>query len=599
MAIDAAGHQERPQPLEAEFAWANRAVVVVDVVESVRLVELDEAKAIARWFTFANEIRSILPTYNGRFIKDLGDGMLLDFEEVRSAVAAALAIQQTIDAANIPYPVEEKIQLRIGMEVSDVILSPNDIHGRGVILASRLTSLAGPGEIIASQHVRDRLISTVDAEIDDLGDCFLRHVKEPVRAYRIGPPGPHHLRNSFIGIEELAPAIAVIPFASRTAREDHDVIGEVLAEELIRALSRYPDLNVISRLSTTAFRGRDAPKGEMGIRLNADYLFSGSYRTDDDTVTLEVELAEQASGRILWSDHMREPFAAIISGEHELVDRLAHGVCSQVMAREIQRARLQPLPTLKAYTLLMGAIALMHRLSAPDFEEARRLLQSLLDRGSRHPTPLAWMANWHALRVQQGWSDDRPQDARLALEYTRRALEADPDCSLAFAIEGHVHAILLNQLDVAMRSYESAIATNPNNSLAWLLKGAAHAFVGEGRRAVDDTQRAIRLSPLDPHQFFYESLAATACIADRQYERALELAQRSLRANRKHTSTLRVMTVAQWNLGFFDDARKTVGELMALEPNLTVSGWLKRHPSAAYPVGQEFSNALRQAGVPN
>jgi tetratricopeptide (TPR) repeat protein len=277
---------------------------------------------------------------------------------------------------------------------------------------------------------------------------------------------------------------------------------------------------------------------------------------------------------------------------------MASKICSAVMDRELQRARAQPLPTLKAYTLLIGAIALIHHLSRPDFEEARRLLEVLIERRARQPIPLAWLANWHVLRVQQGWSADERQDAYLALECTKRALDADPECSLALAIDGFVHTNLLKQLDLAEGCYESALAANPSNALAWLLKGTMHAFKSQGQQAVEHTERALRLSPLDPHRYFYDSLAATACVAARQYDRALELAQRSLRANRKHTSTLRVMTVAQWYLGRSEDARRTAQELLRLQPTLTVSKWLSQTPAAPYPIGREAAEALRQAGVP-
>ena len=576
-------------------------MLLVDIVESVRLIEQDEEKAIARWLALVENIKTrVLPEYSGRLVKTLGDGMLLDFDDVRLAMSAAFAIQGASNLENVGYPPEQQIVLRMGMEVSDVILvEPHDLLGRGVNIAARLMNLAEPGEIVISQHVRDRLTSTLDAEIEDLGDCFLRHVKEPVRAYRVGPPGRHPLIKTKISLEDLAPTIAVIPFAPRRMPDDHHVIGELLAEEIIRALSRSRDLNVISRLSTTAFRGRDATLEEIGSRLHADYVLSGAYSSDEQHITLDAELAETKSGRILWSEHIRGRISALLIGEQELIDRLVASTCAAVMMRELQRSRTQPLPTLKAYTLLMGAISLMHRLSPRDFEELRRLLQALIERGARQPIALAWLANWYVLRVQQGWSEDQPRDARLALECTKRALDADPDCSLAFAIDGFVHTNLLKKLDIAKDCYERAIAANPSNSLAWLLKGTLHAFMSEGRQAFDHTQRALKLSPLDPHHYFYDSLAATACIAARKYQRALELAQRSLRANRKHTSTLRALTVAQWNLGLHDEARATVLELINLEPSFTVSGWLERHPAAPYPIGRETAEVLRRAGAPN
>lgn len=580
-------------------AWAKRAVLLTDIVGSVGLIEQDELGVISHWLNFVERVkRDILPPNNGRLVKGLGDGMLLDFADVRSAVSAALAIQHESRRANAGRPADRQIMLRTGMEVSDVIVEDNDVFGRGVNLAARLMSLAGPGEIVVSQHVRDGLTPSLDAEIEDLGDCYVRGIPEPVRAYRVGPPGPRPRVGSALSFDEMAPSIAVVPFKSRNVCNDHGVVGEVLAEEIIRRLSHSSDLKLLSRLSTTAFSGRNASLDEIGSHLGADYVLSGAYRAGDRRFKLDVELAEVKSGRILWVESLEDRLAAIVSGEQELIGRLIAGVGTAVTRRELQRSRTQPLPTLKAYTLLMGAVSLMHRLSLPDFEEAHRLLQALIDRGVRHPLPVAWLGNWYVLRVQQGWSEDPQRDTYLASECTKRALDMDPDNSLALAVNGFVHVNLLKKFDVAEDSYERALATNPSNAFAWLLKGTLHAFKSEGEQAVEHTERALALSPLDPHRYFYDSLAATAAAAAGKYERALELAQRSLKANRKHTSTLRTMTFAQWQLGQHDEARKTVQELLRLQPTMTVSGWLKSSPAAPYNLGRQAAEVFRRVGVP-
>jgi tetratricopeptide (TPR) repeat protein len=256
------------------------------------------------------------------------------------------------------------------------------------------------------------------------------------------------------------------------------------------------------------------------------------------------------------------------------------------------------LPTLEISTLLMSAIVLMHRGVADDFNRARDMLEVVIERARRQALPHAWLAKWHVLRFNRGWTDDRSGEANVALECTRRALDADPECSLALTIDGFAHTNLLKQLDVAQQRYALALSVNPNDSLAWLLKGTLHAFEGEGEEAVDATERALRLSPLDPLRYFYESLGATAALSAGRYERAVELAQRSLRVNRTNTSTLRALAIAQSLLGNVEAARLTVGEVLAIEPTLTVQRYLERSPSGAYKTGKIWSEALRQAGLP-
>jgi tetratricopeptide (TPR) repeat protein len=125
-----------------------------------------------------------------------------------------------------------------------------------------------------------------------------------------------------------------------------------------------------------------------------------------------------------------------------------------------------------------------------------------------------------------------------------------------------------------------------------------HAFRGEGTVAVEDVTKAIRLTPMDPHRYFYDSLAATANLAAGNYEEALELSQLSLKANRTHTSTVRVMAASLWHLGREEEAKAAGKLLMSLEPELTVSGWLAKSPSQPYAIGKEWANVLREVGVP-
>ena len=165
-------------PSDPSFAKtaANRVVrtlLFVDVVESVRLIEDNEEAAVGRWRQMVQRIATqVLPPLGGRMVKSLGDGMLLEFTQVPQAVAAAFAIQRECADANADVAPEQQMLVRVGAHVSELIADAVDVYGRGVNLAARLTTVAGPGEIVVSAAVRDQITETLDAEIEDLGDCF-------------------------------------------------------------------------------------------------------------------------------------------------------------------------------------------------------------------------------------------------------------------------------------------------------------------------------------------------------------------------------------------------------------------------------------------
>ena len=582
------------------FTRRVRAVLVVDMVESVRLIQQDEEGVIRRWRDFVDAVvHAELPTHGGRMVKSLGDGMLIELDSAPSAVKCALAMQARISASEASAQPDRQIQLRMGIHVADVIVDDIDLFGEGVNLSARLAGLAGPSEIVVSAEVRDGLTALLDADIEDLGECYLKHVQQPVRAYRVGPPGhwPVIERGSFT-MPGLQPMIAVIPFTARSAEPEYEVVGEMLADEVISALSRTTHLNVISRLSTTVFRGRGASLEEIGACLKADYVLSGTYRVAGDQLVVVAELADPKSGRVIWGDSLKGRVSGVVSGEDELTHRIVGKVSAAVMAREVERARSQALPTLEGYTLLLGAIALMHRASATDFDRARQLLETLAERVRRSAAPHAWLAKWHVLRFTRGWIHEQSGEATYALECTRRALDCDPECSLALTIDGFVHTNLLKRLDIGLERYETALLVNPNDSLAWLLKGTLHAFRGEGQMAVEHTDFALALSPFDPIRYFYESLASTAALSAGQYQRAVELAQHSIRSNRVHTSTLRALAISQSLLGRLEEAQQTVRELLRRDPSLSVRTYLARSPSGEYDTGRLWSEALHRAGLP-
>jgi adenylate cyclase len=581
--------------------WVVRTVLFVDVVESVRLMEENESDVVRRWRQLVVDVeKHILPPHGGRLVKSLGDGLLVEFPTVPPAVKAAFALQRAVAGINSGVSPNQHILLRMGVHCGHLIADDRDVYGSQVNLAARLTGLAGPGEIVVSADVHDQLTPILDADIEDLGSCYLKHVREPVRAYRVGPPGPRPvIEPGTISMPQLRPTVAVIPFVERATTPQHPVVGEVLADEIIGALSRSTELNVISRLSTTVFRGRETSIEEVSRFLTANYVLSGAYHKVGRKLRLNVELSASQSGTIVWSDGVEGNAHGLMSGRDGTVDTIVNSVSAAILDHELQRAQSQPLPTLESYTLLMGAIALMHRLSERDFDRSRVLLQVLTERVSRQAVPWAWMAKWHVLRVQQGWSEDPSLDAQLALDCERRALDADPQCSLALVMGGFIHTNLLKQLDVAEEKYATALQINPNDGMAWLLKGTLHAFKGQGQLAIDYTEHALKLSPLDPHRYFYESLAATAALSAGRYQRAVELAKRSLRANRTHTSTFRALAISQWQLGLHQEARDTVKELLRLEPSLTVTRYRQRHPSGGYETGRIWSSALEGAGVPH
>ena len=584
----------------ADFRRARRAMLVADVMESVRLIESDEDQIVRRWRNIVRTtVLEFAGPHGGRLVKSLGDGMLIEFSEPREAVSCALQLIDHLLQENRGHTDDRRIELRIGIHVAEVIVDELDLYGTGVNLAARLASLAGPGEIIISATVRDSIADGLDAQLEDLGECHLRHLPHPVHAYRVGPVGPRPaIMPGNSPLDPLVPSIAVIPFADRGNASDGVVVGELIADGVISLLSKSTQLRVISRLSSSPFRDRQLDLSAIGRHLATRYILSGTCYLENGRLILAVELADAMSQTVLWADRLIGSVRDILFEDNDLLRQVSEGARIALQRNEVRRAMLHPLPTLESSTLLVAAVALMHRAVRTDFIRVREMLEHLIDRHRRNPIPRAWLAKWHVLRVTRGIASANTDDTRSALEHTGRALDVDPGCSLALAVEGFVYCHMLRNLDEAGSRYELAIEANPNDSIAWLFKGVLHSFRNEASSAVGAADRALQLSPLDPMLYFYQSLAASAILPSGDYPRVIELAQASLKSNRSHTSTYRVLAMAQALSGSVDTARETVQGLLQLEPRFTVQQFLQRSPTANTAMGPICADALRSAGVP-
>jgi adenylate cyclase len=240
----------------------------------------------------------------------------------------------------------------------------------------------------------------------------------------------------------------------------------------------------------------------------------------------------------------------------------------------------------------------MHRLSPEDFLQARTAFQTAIARDPVSPHPHAWLAKWHVMRVANGATEDAVKDSAEATASAERALACDADDALALSVDALVAAWSRHDLDAAEQRLAQALAANPNEPLAWLWTGITHAWRGRGAEAVQCTDRALSLSPLDPMMYYFNSLASTANLIGERYERAIELADQSLRENRLHTPTLRTLAVAQVLSGRVDEARATVRLVRELEPALTVAAFRARYPGRDSPQFGRFAKALEAAGLP-
>jgi TolB-like protein len=396
----------------------------------------------------------------------------------------------------------------------------------------------------------------------------------------------------------MLPAIAVLPFRTIGGAPDHAVLGDWLAEETCRSLSRSNLIVVISHWSSRALDHRTVDLAAIRTQLGVDYCVVGTLRVTDGEIVLDADFLDVISGRILATRQFSGPLRHFLERSAEGVSEIVVAVGRAIADDAIAHVSDRSLADLEDHRLLLAGVGLMHRPSLREFAKSRELIEEALSRAPNAAEAHAWFGKWHILSVFNGWSTDAAKDTRIAADSTARALDINPESAFCLTIDGFAHNNLLRRTDIARSRYDEALRRNPNESLAWLLKGALHAFQDEAAAAVVAAEKARRLSPIDPFQYYYESLSATALVAAGRYEEGLAFSERSLSRHDRHTSTLRTKITALHYLGRAHEASEVAREILRRQPGFTVAGYLRDHPAGDHDVGRRVGAALRAAGIP-
>ena len=608
---------------ELSLRTATTTVMFADVVDSTRLVQRDERGAVERMRRLLiTGAGAVVPEAGGRVIQRTGDGLLLEFPDPSKAAKCAFKLHELAATQSAGLGEQDRLYLRIGIHSAQVLRDEAALYGHGVNFTARIASLARPGETLVSAAARDHLVQDLDGSLEDtcgedfyqrvrrkgdgdgessppfledIGQQYAKHIPDPFRLFRLREQ--RSVPGDIIPATPLTPRLAVLPFEPYVGVDPALNVGDVVTDQLIATLSRSPSITVISGLSTQALRGRGLSIETSATKLGADYVLSGRFYADGDNVHFLTELVCVDSKDVLWTERVSGTVHEALIPDSDLIMRIAKGVAEALFQTEGRGSHTKPLPSLSSHTLYLTAVSLMHRFSKANFDRSREMLDALHERTPRHPWPLAWLARWHMLSVLQGWSKDPSHDRVQAMAYAERALNLDPGSSLALTMLGCAWRSVRKDLDQAQLFFDKALALNPSEGLAWLFKGTIHGLQGEGEAAIDAINQALALSPLDPMRAYYESLSATAAAGGGQYDRAIELARRSLMTNATHASSYRILAIALAMQERWPEARETIGKLLWLEPQSSVQDFLERAGRRSRN-NEVFAEALIKAGLP-
>jgi adenylate cyclase len=364
------------------------AILAADVAGYSRLIGADEGGTLERLRALRRELLDPkIAEHRGRLVKTTGDGLLVEFGSVVDALRCAVEVQREMAGHNVGVPLESRIELRIGINVGDVVVEDGDIFGDGVNVAARLEGLAEPGGICVSARVQEDAAGRLDLAFEGIGEQQLKNIARPVRVYRVAlaravaavphPPLPDK------------PSIAVLPFANMSGDPEQEYFVDGMVEEIITALSRIRWLFVIARNSSFTYKSQAVDVKQVGRELGVRYVLEGSVRKAGGRVRITAQLIDTTNGAHLWADR----FDGALEDVFDLQDKVAVSVAGVIEpaleAAEIARSASRPINDLTAYDLYLRAYAMVLS-STAQVPEALRLMEQAIARAPHYGLRSAW-----------------------------------------------------------------------------------------------------------------------------------------------------------------------------------------------------------------
>ncbi len=617
------------------------AILAADVVGYSRLMGKDEAATLAALKAHRAElIDPKANQYNGRTIKLMGDGALMEFPSVVEAVAFAVEVQLAMSARNRDLPEDRQINYRIGINIGDIIVEGDDIYGDGVNIAARLESLAEPGGICVRRNVRNQVRDKLDLDYEDRGEIEVKNIARPIRVFSVvlddkaealvtpvvvapveaARQGRWRIAAAFavclavIGglawwqawspsgegaaIEQAAKtrshelSIAVLAFKNLSGDSGQDYFSDAITEDITTELSRFSELLVISRESAFSYKGQAKTAREIGQELGVRYLLEGSVQRSGDRVRVTVQLIDTTGESHVWAEKYDRDVTDVLVVQDEIVRSVVTTLGETIWRSAAVALKGKPIESFEAYDYRLRGVEALHKLTKDSNLEARRLYLKAVELDPGLGLAYIGLAWTHLLDYLTQWIDVGPEALERTYEYTQKGAEAG-------APGYHVHRLLARisqyrgEHDKALEHNTRAIELNPNDGDLLASQALLLSYAGQPDEARKWADEAIRRNPHYPG--WYGSVSAGIHYLERNYEQAVAV------LNRLESLAIwdhRTLAASYAQLGENEKAQRHAQEILAINPDFSLARFKAKIPYRKEADRDRFLDGLAKAGLP-
>jgi len=616
-------------------------ILHADVVGSTALVQRDESLAHERIRDAFQRFSGTIESYDGHPLELRGDALVAEFSRASDAVEASLAFQAENTRFNSTLEDDIQPTLRIGISLGEVVVADNTVTGEGIVLAQRLEQLASAGGVCIQGAVHEAVPGRLPFEYESLGEQELKGFTEPVRAYAVSLksgeaiPAPElreRSRREWIvvgamallviaggglawfqpwapreepaSIERMAfplpekPSIAVLPFVNMSGDKEQEYFSDGMTEDLTTDLSKISDLTVISRTSTSGYKGRKIDIRDVGEALNVRYVIEGSVRKAGSQVRISAQLIDATTGGHLWADRYDGELKDIFSLQDEVLEKIVEALALTLSEEERRRLAARGTDSVVAHDLYFQGLFEEAKFTRDANREAVLLYEQALSIDPDYPLPYARISNILQLNPRLGWSDDVQADLEKAVELAERAVSLDGQNPNLHWMLGRAVTRLQTPgaLKRGIKAMDRAIELDPDFADAYAF--LSDLYTGDGRAddGLRSVETAMRLNPRYP--FWYLFMRGQTRYMVEDYESAI--ADFEAAAERSPTALfLRWWLAASYaQVGRQEDAEWQVEELMSLGFDGSIAT-ITETQSIQHPAYLKlYKEGLHKAGIP-
>ena len=567
------------------------AILAGDIVGYSRLMGADEEGTLARVNAIRREFwEPKVAEHRGRIVKRTGDGVLIEFASVVDAARYGIEIQRGMAKRNVEVPQDKRIELRMGIHVGDVLIEEDDIFGDGVNVAARLEGIAEPGGICFSRAAFEQVEGKIDASFEDGGDQQLKNIARPIRIYRINFTAP--VRSATLMLP-AKPSIAVLPFQNMSGDPEQDYFADGMVEDIITGLSRIKWLFVIARNSCFTYKGRTVDVKQVGRELGVRYVLEGSVRKVGSRVRITCQLIEGETGAHIWAERYDRPLDDIFALQDEITLSVVGAIEPNLRLAEVERAKRKRPDSLDAYDLVLQALPDVYSRMPEQSQRALRLLARALELDPTYALAHACAAQCnHAIFLRGG---QNIENRKAAVRHAQAALAYGQDDALALTLAGF--SIGMEGHEAAFAAFEASLAVSPSSALSFMQGSVIHALAGDAERAIEWSEKGLRLSPLDPwRSSAFLALALAKFHLGQDQEAAVD-ARKSVQSSPGFSIPYVALAAALSRLGRLEEAKTVAARVLELQPEFRYSRFLAA-ANCETKLAAALSEALRPTGLP-